>query len=66
MQTRDLRARRSPQLRIEIRQRLVEQEHLRMTHERAAERDALALAAGELPRQSIHELRQLQRLAPPA
>ena len=62
MQPRDLGARRGSQLRIEIRQRLVEQEHLRMTHQRAAERDALALAAGELPRQSVHELRQLQRL----
>jgi hypothetical protein len=33
-----------------------------MTHECAAERNALALPAGELPRQSIHELRQFEGL----
>ena len=50
MQPRDFRSRRGAQLRIEIRQRLVEQEHLRMAHQRAAERDALTLPAGELSR----------------
>ena len=53
MQPRDLGARRRSQLRIEVRQRLIEQEHLRMAHQRPAERDALALAARELPRQPV-------------
>ena len=35
-----------PQFGVEVRQRLVEQEHLRMPHDRPTERDALALAAG--------------------
>src|SRR5262245_62197658 len=37
------------QLGIEIGQRLVEQEHLRVAHDRAPHRDALALAARQLP-----------------
>ena len=36
------------QLRVEVRQRLVHEEHVRMPDHGAAERDALALAAGEL------------------
>ena len=36
--------------RIEVGQRLVEQEGLRLAHDGAADRDALALAAGELRR----------------
>ena len=38
------------QLGVEIGKRLVEQEGLRLAHQRAAQRDALALAAGELRR----------------
>ena len=34
------------QFRVEVGQRLVEQEHLRLAHDRAADGDALALAAG--------------------
>ena len=37
-----------PQLGVEIRQRLVEQQHLRLDRQRAGDRDALLLAAGEL------------------
>ncbi len=37
-----------PQLGVEIGQRLVEQEHLRVAYDGAAHRNALALAAGEL------------------
>ena len=36
-----------PQLGVEIGQRLVEQEHLRLQYERACHRDALLLASGE-------------------
>src|SRR5437764_1165006 len=41
------------QLRIEIRQRLVEQEHLRIADDRASHRDALPLSARQLPRIAI-------------
>ncbi len=44
----DLGAHRDAQLRVEVRQRLVEQEHLRVAHDRAAHGDALPLAAGQL------------------
>jgi hypothetical protein len=43
----DLAAHRHAQLRVEIGQRLVEQEDLRIAHDGAAHGDALALAAGE-------------------
>jgi hypothetical protein len=41
----DLAAHRDAQLRVQVRQWLVEQEHLGIAHDRAAHRDALALAA---------------------
>ena len=43
------------QLQVERAERLVEQQHLRVVHERARERDALALAAGELHRLAAAE-----------
>ena len=46
----DVMAHAHPQARVEVRQRLVEEEDLRIAHHRAAERDALLLAAGELLR----------------
>ena len=42
---RDLAPHVAAQLRVEVRQRLVEQEHLGLAHDRATDRDALALAA---------------------
>ena len=45
MQPLDLDAHLRPQFGVEIRQRLVEQKHLRIAHDAAAERDALLLAA---------------------
>ncbi len=45
-----------PQRRIEVRQRLVEQEHLRIAHQRPADGDALALAAGELLRLALEQV----------
>ena len=48
----DLGAHVDPELGVEVGQRLVEQEDLRITHQRPAHRDALALAAGELRRVS--------------
>jgi hypothetical protein len=44
----DLGAHLHAQLGVEVGQRLVEQEHLGIAHDRAAHRDALALAARQL------------------
>ena len=46
----DLGAHLHAKLGVEIRQRLVEEEHLRIAHDRPPHRHALALAAGELAR----------------
>ena len=51
------------QLGVEVGQRLVEQEHLRMAHDGAAERDALALAAGELARLAARGARSMPRMS---
>src|SRR5205823_8130672 len=45
---REIFAQRMTQRRVERRERLVEQQQRRLRRERAAERDALALAAGQL------------------
>ena len=50
MQMLDLRARRNAQLGVEVRQRLVHQEDRGLAHDRARQRDALALAARQLAR----------------
>ena len=50
MQFLDLSAHLDAQFRIEIRQRFVEQEHLRIAHDGASHGDALALTARELAR----------------
>ena len=58
------------ELQVERAQRLVEQQHLRLHHERARERDALLHAARELRRLGLlaarepHQLERLGRLAP--
>ena len=41
---------------IEVGQRLVEQDQLRVGHQRAGQRDALLLAAGQLRRQPVEQL----------
>ena len=57
------------QLQVERAERLVEQQHARAVHDRAGERDALALAAGELVRPApadvvqAHHLERLLRAA---
>ena len=58
----DLGAHLHPQLRVEVRERLVHQEGLRLAHDRAAHRDALALAARERARLALEELLDLQDL----
>ena len=50
------------QLEVERAERLVEQEHARLVDERARERDALLLAAGELRRLALLEARELDEL----
>ena len=55
---------------VERAERLVQQQHLRLDRQRAGQRDALALAAGELVRIAVgepvelHQLQQLEHLAP--
>ena len=46
MESLDLRAHLEAQLRVEVRERLVQQEHTRLDDERACDGDALLLAAG--------------------
>ena len=62
MQPLDLDAHLHTQLGVEIRQRLVEQEHGRLAHDGAAHRHALALAARELARLALQEIAELQDL----
>ena len=49
MQILDFGAHRHPQLGVEVRKRLIEQEHLRVAHDGPPHRDALALSTGQLP-----------------
>ena len=55
LQLRDLGARLDAQLRVEVRERLVHQERLRVAHDRAAHGDALALAARERARLAVEQ-----------
>ena len=50
------------QLRVEIGERLVEQEHLGLAHQRAADRDPLPLAAGEFGRAAVEQRLELQNV----
>ncbi len=56
----DLGAHLHAQLGVEVGQRLVEEEHLRIAHDGAAHGDALALAAGELARIALEQLFEAQ------
>ena len=51
----DVGAHLDAELGVEVRQRLVHQERLRLAHDRAAHRDALPLAARERPRLPLQE-----------
>ena len=62
MQRDDLAAHLHAQLGIEIRERLVEQERLRLLDDRPADRDALALAARKLRGPPLQEMGDLQNL----
>ena len=56
MERLELGARLGAQLRVEVRERLVEEEHRRLAHEGARERYPLPLAARELLRAPVEEL----------
>ena len=60
MQLADLDPHLHAQRRIEVGERLVEQERLGLAHDRAADGDALALAAGELARLAVEIIGQVQ------
>ncbi len=62
VQPRERRAHRDPELGVEIREGLVHEEGNRLAHERAADRDALTLTAGEGGRLAVEELREPERL----
>ena len=62
VQGRDLDTGLDPQRRVEVGERLVEQEHLRVAHDRAADGDALALAARELARLAVEQVRDPEPL----
>ena len=55
LQPLDLGAHVDAQLRIEIRQRLVEQQHARANHDGARQRDTLLLSTGKLTRKTALE-----------
>ena len=58
----DLAAHRHAQLGVEVGQRLVEEEDARLAHDGAADRHALALAAGELRRTAVEQRVEAQKL----
>ncbi len=62
LDARDLGAHLHAQLGVEVRQRLVHQERLRIAHDRAAHGDALALPAGEVRRLALEVLLEVEDL----
>ena len=56
----DLHAHVHAQRRVEVGERLVEQEHRRIADDRPADRDPLALAAGQLRRAAVEQMLHLQ------
>ncbi|MCY1231036.1 hypothetical protein D9M72_434720 [compost metagenome] len=62
VQALDLGAHVDAQLGVEVGQRLVEQEDLRVAHQRTAHGDALALTAGKLARLAVEQMADLQHV----
>ena len=60
VQARQLRTGLDTQLRVQVGQRLVEQEHRRLTHNRAAYGHTLALTTGELLRLAVQQMLDVQ------
>ena len=65
VQALDLVAQLVPELGVEVGQRLVEQEHGGVAHQRPADRDALALAARELVGPALEQLARSAAAPPP-
>ena len=65
LELRDVGAHLDAQLGVEVRERLVHQEDLRLANDRAAHGDTLALAAGELLRPALEVRRQVEHLRGP-
>ena len=61
VELRERRAHADAELGVEVRERLVEQERLRLAGDRAAHRDPLALAARELRRPAVEQLREAEQ-----
>jgi hypothetical protein len=61
MQRLDAGAHRHAQRRVEIGERFVHQEHRRLAHHRAAQRDALTLPAGQLAGPPLEQVLDLER-----
>ena len=62
LQSLDLDPHLEAELRVEVRQRLVHQERLRLPDDRARERDPLPLAAGQLARAAVEQLVEPEQL----
>src|SRR5690606_40251125 len=62
LEARDLRTRLDTQLRVEVRQRLVHEEHLGLAHDRAAHRDTLTLTTREGLRLAVEVLAEVEDL----
>src|SRR5689334_8178168 len=60
VQARELDAGPRAQRRVEVRERLVEQEGARLLHDRASDGDALALPAGKLSRLAVEQVPDLE------
>ena len=65
VEARDLGAGLHAQLGVEVAERLVHEEDGRLAHDRAAERDALALAAGERLRLAVEEVLEAEDAGAP-
>ena len=63
VQTGDMQAHIDAQLRIEVRERLIEHKHPGITHDSAANGHTLPLAAGELLRFTIQQVQSCSVLA---
>ncbi len=62
MQADDLVAQLCPHFCVQVRQRLVEQEHDRLAHHRPPQRHALALAAGQHARAAVEQIVDIEEL----
>ena len=62
MELRERRAHSDPQLRVEVRERLVHEERLRLARDRPPHRDPLALPAGQLCRLPLEQVGEAEEI----